>query len=170
MNTTAFIHIRKWKEAKGYLKECENLRGDRCYPDLDNFGGCTIAYNTHRIGDSVVLQYAAAECCDTDRFSKKTGREIAETRLRSDELYGTIELPADVSDDIQKMLVTDYLAGKRLKILTDSVNGGWASAYEFEDFWQPINPGYVWEDSEEATESEEQYYARLMDNKGIEVE
>lgn len=133
----AFIHIRRWKQAKGYLEKNWNSL-------LDNYGGVTIAYHEHRIGDSIIAEYAVAECCETDRFCKEIGRQISVTRLHKSEVYGSVEVPADMGDALQEAIVEDYLCTRAEIIEKESANGEWIKDIDMRDFWQPVNPGYVW--------------------------
>lgn len=133
-----YIHVRQWAKPRAFL-------------DIDwqhqlrNYGGATIAYTIHRVADSIIVKYAVAECCDKDRFIKQTGRAIAMSRLVNENYAGTIELPNDLEDDIQEMLVEDFLVIKEQAIL-DSSNGEWVKEVQLRDYWQPVNPGYEWQE------------------------
>jgi hypothetical protein len=138
-----FIHVRRWTKPRGFLREDKNLRGETVFPFLSNFGGATIAYNVHRQADSIIVHYAVAECCDTDRFNKTIGRELSTVRLENNTLCGVIEMPANVEDAVQEALVEDWLTTKEAAI-KESANGSWVDAIILSDYYQPVNPGYVW--------------------------
>lgn len=148
MSTVAFIYVRCWTKPRGFLVDGENLRGEITYPHLSNFGGATIAYQVHRQADGLIVEYAVGECSDKDRFSKTVGRILSTARLERNELCGILELPVGLEEDLQEMLVADYLAAKELAIKR-SVNGEWVEHIELSDYMQPIHPGYTWDFSKE---------------------
>lgn len=143
MNTINFIHIRKWTIPRGFLRLVRNARGEVTYPTLNNFGGCTIAYTVHRQADSLIAQYAVAECRDTDRFSKAIGRILSVARHDREEYCGIVEIPVNVEDALQEMLVEDWLSVKE-EAIKESVNGKWVESIVLRDYYQPVNPGYEW--------------------------
>jgi hypothetical protein len=73
-----YFHIRAWEKDEFGFE----------YDDLGpcNKGGVTVAAKVIEINhelNRIVVQYARARCSKKDQFSRKTGRTIAEIRLKS---------------------------------------------------------------------------------------
>ncbi len=68
-------------------------------------GGCTIAYTVN--GNS--LNYAWAECCESDIFSRKMGRIKAAGRLKSEKLSKVKAYNGELNSEIVNNLRNEYI-------------------------------------------------------------
>lgn len=91
-----FIHVRDHDESG----------------ELLNFGGATLAYWLHRQADSLIVDWAMAECTPEDRFVKRIGKAISTARLEAHDFGGTIEVPNTMEDCVELLVLKDYLAYK----------------------------------------------------------
>lgn len=89
----SYIHLRKFNERN----------------ELENFGGATIAYTVHRMGDSLLVEFSVAECCDKDRFEKARGRSISAARLKNKKLFSSFQVSNTLIDEIEKKMIDAYL-------------------------------------------------------------
>lgn len=75
---TKYWHLRHYDDVI-----CEDEFGDKYVDQVVNgFGGITIAYTY--VPDLQIGFYGAAICSKKDQFCKKTGRMIAEERLKGE--------------------------------------------------------------------------------------
>lgn len=96
-----------------------HVRDHDAEKNLLSTGGATIAYSIHRMGDSLHIQWAAAECLPHDahggkgdRYIKSIGREIATKRLQNNDYTGTIIISASAEDDVEAKVYEDYIQYK----------------------------------------------------------
>lgn len=104
--------------------------------ELLNFGGATIAYEVERLSDKFRIKFSVSECCDTDRFVKQIGRDIASSRLIHGEIMGKFEVEFSEDEDIERMIIEEYLAYKATY---------WSLIYEgdIKNYWFPHKGAYT---------------------------
>lgn len=143
MSPICFIHLREHRFPRSKLPELRETPDWNEDKNLLSYGGVTIAYQVHRMSDSLIIKYAAAECQILDRFRKDAGRGIAEKRLKSgdkEKLLGEIEIAVIAEEDIEKLIVSDYYEYK---------SGFYDTGYKIQEYLYPHHPGYDLDDDGE---------------------
>lgn len=142
MNEICFIHLREHRYPRSKLPELREKAGWNEDKDLLSWGGATIAYQVHRMSDSLLIKYAVAECQLLDRFRKDAGRGISLKRLKSGEkkdLLGEIEIAVIAEEDVERLIVADYYEYK---------SAFYDDGYPIYEYLYPHHPGYDFDDEE----------------------